>query len=590
MDYHPFILDKDVSFQFLDESNFPFQLKRSYPKGIVLSGGGAKAIAYAGVYRALENEFYSLNHVTHISGASAGAMTAMLIAMGFSADEFEKIVKHVNLKALFDRGLVRAKGIRAINFLDILLYFKIKQYLADIAPKNANDDIIYQSLSTKIAGYEKVLTLVYGREISFDAIEDIIHVSNDIQLATKLETLDEKLRQQFGKNYRISFNDVRQLRSIAPQSIKTRIKKLYVVITNQSRRQLDTISEDNKAFKSIAKMVQVSGAHPILFQPFIGSEGNKLADGGIVDNLPIQALLDAGIKANELWCFKACNASSYPKFIQNIKKQKANSLNFFERFLGGMLEYILGGNVFLQLVEQKNKARDFQHIGNLIVLNTGSLSSTNITPKDDVKLEVIASSERITYNFLSSRDLAVDNLMIALLLTNKTQLMEFSAKTLKNEILHQLVRNVLDIHKLVFEICDALKNIESLRKPAIKNQLHEDIKRLNSIIIEDAELEQCVYNIINLASGGMLESFTYAQDNMSTKNVTIDRQISLFAKLKSLLVQFLTSITNIFTHRFNQSPTSNEDNHFFKVNETAPPILLSDENTSINSLIVEFAR
>jgi VPS inhibitor protein D len=76
-----------------------------------LSGGGSKGIAYAGMVQALEKT-KTLQNLTHICGASAGAMSASLIAMGVNSEDFTKIVSNVNLMDLLDiqrlRGKVRA--------------------------------------------------------------------------------------------------------------------------------------------------------------------------------------------------------------------------------------------------------------------------------------------------------------------------------------------------------------------------------------------------------------------------------------------------------------------------------------------------
>lgn len=54
-------------------------------EGICLSGGGAKGLAYLGILKQLGAE--KLGNVKQVSGASAGAITAVLIALGMSPDE-----------------------------------------------------------------------------------------------------------------------------------------------------------------------------------------------------------------------------------------------------------------------------------------------------------------------------------------------------------------------------------------------------------------------------------------------------------------------------------------------------------------------
>ncbi len=65
--------------------------KRERPKvGLVLSGGGAKGFAYIGLFRVMEEVGLPVDYV---GGASIGSIMAGLYALGYGADEIEKIVR-----------------------------------------------------------------------------------------------------------------------------------------------------------------------------------------------------------------------------------------------------------------------------------------------------------------------------------------------------------------------------------------------------------------------------------------------------------------------------------------------------------------
>lgn len=65
--------------------------KKERPKvGLVLSGGGAKGFAYIGLFRVLEEVGLPIDYV---GGASIGSIMAGLYAVGYSADEIERIVR-----------------------------------------------------------------------------------------------------------------------------------------------------------------------------------------------------------------------------------------------------------------------------------------------------------------------------------------------------------------------------------------------------------------------------------------------------------------------------------------------------------------
>ena len=64
----------------------------SYPfKNLVFEGGGVKGIAYAGAIEVLETSGV-LQQIGAVAGTSAGAITAALVSMRFSAAEIKEII------------------------------------------------------------------------------------------------------------------------------------------------------------------------------------------------------------------------------------------------------------------------------------------------------------------------------------------------------------------------------------------------------------------------------------------------------------------------------------------------------------------
>ena len=68
---------------------------------LVCEGGGVKGIGLAGAYSVLEEHGYQPNNV---AGTSAGAITAALIAAGYSAAELKKIVFEMDFRRFEDKN------------------------------------------------------------------------------------------------------------------------------------------------------------------------------------------------------------------------------------------------------------------------------------------------------------------------------------------------------------------------------------------------------------------------------------------------------------------------------------------------------
>jgi NTE family protein len=71
----------------------------------VFSGGGVKAVAYAGALKAAEEAGYT--DWAHVAGTSAGAITATAVAVGLDADALTKRLMGFDLEAIADIGRPR---------------------------------------------------------------------------------------------------------------------------------------------------------------------------------------------------------------------------------------------------------------------------------------------------------------------------------------------------------------------------------------------------------------------------------------------------------------------------------------------------
>ncbi len=68
----------------------------------VFAGGGVKGIAFAGAIKAAEEFEYA--KWRKLAGTSAGAITAMLLAVGYDAEKLHEILKTMDLKKIADFG------------------------------------------------------------------------------------------------------------------------------------------------------------------------------------------------------------------------------------------------------------------------------------------------------------------------------------------------------------------------------------------------------------------------------------------------------------------------------------------------------
>ncbi len=84
-------------------------------ENLVFEGGGIRGIAYAGVLKELENSGI-IQDITRVGGTSAGAITALMISLGYSSKEIYEIISETKFQKfndgefIFFGGLTRLSG------------------------------------------------------------------------------------------------------------------------------------------------------------------------------------------------------------------------------------------------------------------------------------------------------------------------------------------------------------------------------------------------------------------------------------------------------------------------------------------------
>jgi len=73
----------------------------AHPEAMVFEGGGVLGTAYSGALRVAE-QYDGLRNVTRLAGASAGAMTASVLACGGDADFIQRQLEQLDMRSLMD--------------------------------------------------------------------------------------------------------------------------------------------------------------------------------------------------------------------------------------------------------------------------------------------------------------------------------------------------------------------------------------------------------------------------------------------------------------------------------------------------------
>ena len=124
------------------------QPQKYHFKNLVFEGGGVKGIAYVGALEVLEEEGI-LKNIERVAGTSAGAMIAVLVALGYTPKEISEILWDINFKRFMDSswGIVRDIN-RLIKDFGWYKGDHFRDLMADyIERKTQNGEITFEELA-----------------------------------------------------------------------------------------------------------------------------------------------------------------------------------------------------------------------------------------------------------------------------------------------------------------------------------------------------------------------------------------------------------------------------------------------------------
>jgi predicted acylesterase/phospholipase RssA len=192
-------------------------------KHLVLSGGGLLGISYIGLFKYFE-EKNVIKTIESITGSSAGALFGSLLALGYTSNELNLIVKQLVFK----------------DYLQI------------------NVDSILNFTTQK--GFES------GNKLNLFIKKCIYNKTNN----------DNFTFIQLYEKYNIN---------------------LQIGVTNLTQHKFELLNKDSYPDLPIHKAISASIAIPFIFEPII-INNDIYCDGGILDNLPIDSVIDMDLINN----------------------------------------------------------------------------------------------------------------------------------------------------------------------------------------------------------------------------------------------------------------------------------------------------
>jgi NTE family protein len=247
----------------------------------VFEGGGVKGLAFAGAISVAEAA--GVQEWKNVAGTSAGAIAACLLAVGYHANDLERILPS-DYRPFADygfgglpRGVVQAiwqRGLAPGKYLE--------SWLADAIAKSPR------------ARERGKQALTFGDLIRPDLPRNL--------------TDDERERAKYG------------LRIIASDLTAGRMLVLPQDVAGMSRTRGGPPLEPDEL--GLVEAVRMSMSYPYFFTPFRlwrGDVAHDIVDGGLLSNFPVW-LFDAGSRppARPTWGFRLVSGAEQPRRIRRV--------------------------------------------------------------------------------------------------------------------------------------------------------------------------------------------------------------------------------------------------------------------------------
>lgn len=361
---------------------------------LVLSGGGAKGGMYTGVHEALA-ESGAFKDIKAISGSSAGAISAALMAAGMNTASIKATFEERGFGDLLGDGPIPIKSIpllkdgkpieetvnRSIrnSISDFLLTNDLEERLEFQLFNNRRErektDLELANKMSELAAVKNLLAKMKKENIDEAQINALDNDS--LTLIAEVETLSEKsleLGQRFDKLQKIksnpdsinkellqkclnggkmTFRDLETMNLIEP----SKFKNLHVTATRKDNGELKIFNAADTPDVEIALACHASGALPLALKP-VKIDGVTYVDGGFRDNTPYQAFEKKSDKTHD---HADDITHDRAKQIEAIKHKRTLAFVFAEETSRGALyssREVIGSNPgkirrFLTSIHQK---------------------------------------------------------------------------------------------------------------------------------------------------------------------------------------------------------------------------------------------
>jgi len=234
-------------------------------QNLVFQGGSVKGIAYVTAYQALLDAGLQPEQLARIGGTSAGAIAAMLLSIGHTANEMLQLMQELNFRDLLDQDAAPVQS----------MVFDFKNPVGwNLFAKSTS-----RSSDSTLSKASSILKDTFG----------LFH-------GEVFRLWAEKVIQQKTKTNYLTFLELHSLHEKHPEIYRD----LYITGVNVNANQAEIFSWEHTPHAIISDALRISMSIPLIFKPHFmyikqgskrqidpNKETTLYIDGGVINNYPL---------------------------------------------------------------------------------------------------------------------------------------------------------------------------------------------------------------------------------------------------------------------------------------------------------------
>jgi len=245
------IKDKIKNFMNLDKKSI---YEPNVVTNLIFQGGGVKGIAYVdALQESVKNGIFNLNNIKRVGGTSAGAITAVLLGVGYNLKEIENILNEFNFSDMLDSN--ESTKQRFFNLLK-----SIKNFTNDTG--GTINKLLYEIWMFQTKDPDDLKIGYFPGLFFLKWIEEKISKKLGIKFATFKD-----LNLLITNKYQEENSKQPKLKTSSTQTEKEHFKSIFLTGSNLTTGKIEIFSHLHTPDMIISDAVRISMSIPYFFYP-----------------------------------------------------------------------------------------------------------------------------------------------------------------------------------------------------------------------------------------------------------------------------------------------------------------------------------